>query len=181
MYRAIFGLLVVATLSFSESASADWQGTVWGMSMEEADKNFRVPHKKGVPWPRYSGALDFDYTTGNIVFERGQLHFDQYGLTLITMSLRNREQCDSLFDTYHKIYGNPDPVFGDIKVPYNAPSYDLPEYYMRSATWHDESHNNLIRLIYNHGPIELERGCFVYYSALHQPPPPKLVPAPNGL
>ena len=39
--------LVVGIVGFSDCASADWQGTVWGMSREEANKSFRIPHRGG--------------------------------------------------------------------------------------------------------------------------------------
>jgi hypothetical protein len=35
--------LVTEILGSSNTAFADWQGTVWGMSVEKADKSFRVP------------------------------------------------------------------------------------------------------------------------------------------
>ena len=53
---ALPGLALVAGIAgFSASASADWQGRVWGVSVEEADKAFRVPHTK--PWP---GCCEFE-------------------------------------------------------------------------------------------------------------------------
>ena len=60
--------LVTGILGFSNSASADWQGTVWGMSFEEANKSFGIPHTNA---PHHllregdSGMLLFDkYTAG---------------------------------------------------------------------------------------------------------------------
>ena len=43
--------LVAGILGFSNSASADWQDTVWGMSVEEAHKAFRVPHVISIGYP----------------------------------------------------------------------------------------------------------------------------------
>jgi hypothetical protein len=75
--------LVAGILGFSASASADWQGTAWGMSSEDAAKSFRIPHRKPRPEEVFDqkAKLVFDaFTTGNIVFEGGVLDLEDGGL-----------------------------------------------------------------------------------------------------
>ena len=177
--------LVGGMLGFSRSASADWQGTVWGMSLEAADKSFSVPHRRAAPWQGDSGKLDFDdYTTGNIDFVRGYLEFKDDKLIDLGMYLRYAMECDSLFDTFKSLYGKPE---SDRKKP-NVSSYD-PQGYIRRAIWVDQSHNNKILLQYS-----TSRSCQIMYMPLKSPPglaPPavvpfepsdiKLTPAPGGL
>jgi hypothetical protein len=159
--------LATAILGFSDGASADWQGTVWGMTFDEADKSFRVPHGRG---GQYGEVLVFNYATGNIAFENGVLHFNYRDwLDQISMSLVNSEECDKLFDTYRSVYGNP---VSDKKYDPDYPN--VPDAYVRTAIWHDPSHNNRIMLT-------TKDGCWVYYSPLPNPRPAKLIPAPGGL
>lgn len=159
--------LVTWILGFSESASADWQGTVWGMTFDEADKRFRIPHGRG---GQYGEVLVFSYVTGNLAFENGVLHFNYRDwLDQISMSLANPEECDKLFDTYRRVYGNPE---SDSKYDPDYPND--PDAYIRTATWDDPNHNNRIMLT-------TKDGCWVYYSSLPSPRPARLVPAPGGL
>ena len=41
--------LVFALLCFSGTAYGDWQGTVWNNSPEQAEQDFRVPHRAATP------------------------------------------------------------------------------------------------------------------------------------
>jgi hypothetical protein len=163
---ALWLALVVGIVGFSNSACADWQGTVWGMSVEEADKSFRIPHKKPVPWEGDSEKLEFDeYTTGNIAFDRGYLAFEHNRLVAWGMSLKNTGQCDGLFETYRSIYG--------------SPVSDDKDRSGRIAIWHDASHNNQIYLQATYEHDELLT-CNLIYMPLN-PLPVKLTPAPGGL
>jgi len=67
--------MVVGILGFSGSASADWQGLVWGMSRKEADNSFQVPHD------RERHQLWFNYTAGNFAFDMGKIWFDPFVVT----------------------------------------------------------------------------------------------------
>ena len=170
--------LIVGILSFLGSASADWQGLVWGMSREAAQKSFRLPHSNPPPAGYYQ--LRFDYTTGNIVFSPNSVIFDRHDrLEKITLNLAAKEDCESLFDVYRNIYGKP---VSDHTVMDPFPT--------RTMLWYDPSKNNKITV--EHG-WEIESGnprtwkCSVYYEPfrpLSEPPPPppaKLTPKPGGL
>jgi hypothetical protein len=177
MDRAILWLVVLwlalttGMLCFVGKASADWQGTVWGMSEEEANKAFRVPHN----YDPHAGSLanapiPFEYRTGNIFFPTAFLQFDYHGrLVEIQMTLSTPEECGELINTYRSIYGEP---VSDRKKPTSA--------FRREVTWHDSSHNNKIRVVSAHV-------CSVYYDPLEplkppiKPPPIKLTPTPGGL
>ena len=162
----LFLALLAGIVGFSGSAFADWQGTVWGMTAEEADKSFRIPHRKPVPWEGDSEKLEFDeYTTGNIAFDHGYLAFEYDRLVAWGMSLKDTGQCDSLFETYRSIYGNP--------------ASDDKDRSGRIAIWHDASHNNQIFLQTTSQHDELLT-CSVIYMPLN-PPPTKLTPEPGGL
>lgn len=161
--------LVVGVLRFSDSASADWQGTVWGMSLEQAEKSFRIPHGRG---GEDGEALVFDYATGNIAFENGVLHFNYRDwLDQISMSLVNAQECARLFDTYRRVYGR--PVSDEMKHDFDYPN-GLDAAVIRTATWHDPIRNNRIILT-------TKNGCWIYYSPLFPSRPSRLTPEPGGL
>jgi hypothetical protein len=155
--------LVAGILGFSASASAGWQGAEWGMSQQEVDKSFRIPHTPGAPL--------FDYTTGNISFHGGFLDFDSDGgLNRIGLILDNKmlPGCEDLFGIYRNIYGNP---VSDEKRPDE-----------HEAIWHDPSHNNKITVrAERHGNDNSISFCGVYYEPLAPLAKPKLTPAPGGL
>ena len=174
--------LVAGITNFSNGASAGWQGTVWGMSPEEADKSFRIPHHPAGPVQFDEMAkLAFDtYATGNIFFGDGVLDFKDGGLFEIRMALKWADKCDSLFDVLRGIYGKPEtddviePAKGDLGA--------------RFTEWMDENHNNRIYLA-NWRAFGL---CDVHYTRYTLPnpspppnPPPSepaiLAPGPNGL
>jgi len=164
------------------SASADFQGLVWGMSREQAAKSFKLPHEN-------DEFLSFEYKTGNMNFNGGWVLFDHLGrLVGIEMTLNPKDYCESLFDTYRKIYGRP---VSDQTKDRN-----------RVAIWHNRSQNNKIQLYSSWiewtGPRHLSpfdrEGpnyflCQISYQPLkpltesdrYHPPPVKLTPAPGGL
>ena len=99
--------LVVGIVGFSDRASADWQGTVWGMSREEANKGLRIPHRDGEEFNPYTYTNFDSYTTDDLTFSSGALVFLRDRLARITMNLTNAGQCDSLLETLRRIYGKP--------------------------------------------------------------------------
>ena len=161
--------LTTGMLCYVGKALADWQGTVWGMSEEEANKAFLIPHS----YDPHEGSLmnapiPFEYRTGNMFFPTAFLQFDHHGrLVEIEMALSTPEECGELINTYRSIYG--DPVSDRKNLTFK-----------RQVTWHDPSHNNKIRVVSAHV-------CYVYYDPLKplkppiKPPPIKLTPAPGGL
>jgi len=77
--------LVAGILGFSNSAFAGWQGTSWGMSVEEAARSFQIPHHVPTPpWDyldRYRGGemwgvLFDEYTASDLKFINGKLFKD---------------------------------------------------------------------------------------------------------
>jgi hypothetical protein len=166
-------ILLSALSATALPASADWQGTVWGMSRKEVDKTLqRIPHTK-------DGS--FNYTTGNIEFDLGLALFDETGgLVDIGMRLKNMEQCEELFGVYRSIYGSP---VSDEKRPFDDFGNVTEQHH---TEWHDASHNNKITINSRKsldGPIIT---CAVNYEPLKPLPEPKLArrtlnPAPGGL
>lgn len=169
--------LMAAMMCFSASASADWQGAVWGMSVEDVGKNFRIPHRKPRPGEIFDqkAKLVFDtYTTGNIVFEGGVLDFVDGGLVQIRMQLKWPDQCESLSEALSRIHGKPanDATFG--QSPRGG-------FWGHNTEWIDERQNNRIVL-----SNAWNFRCEIFYTSLDRPrpvnaPPTKFTPAPGGL
>jgi hypothetical protein len=161
--------LVVGVVGFSGRASADWQGTVWGMSREEANQSFRIPHRDGEEFNPYT-YTDFDsYTTDSLIFSSGALVFLRDRLARITMNLKNAGQCDSLLETLQHIYGK---AVSDGKKPI------LGYFVEHTVIWDDAGNDNKITL--KHYYIS-ESVCRVVFEPLEPPPSIKLTPAPGGL
>jgi hypothetical protein len=169
--------LMTAMLCFSATASADWQGAVWGMSLEDVGKSFRIPHRKPRPGEIFDpkAKLVFDtYATGNIVFEGGVLDFEDGGLVQIRMQLKWPDQCDSLSEALSRIHGKPanDATFG--QSPRGG-------FWGHNTEWIDEKRNNRIVL-----SNAWNFRCEIFYTRLDRPrpvnaPPTKLTPAAGGL
>ncbi len=169
--------LVTAMLGFSATASADWQGAVWGMSVKDVGKSFQIPHRK----PRLGEIFDqkaklvFDtFTTGNIIFEGGALDFEDGGLVQIRMQLKWPDQCDSLSEVISRIHGKPtnDATFGQ---------FPKGGFWGHNTEWIDEKRNNRI-ILSNAWSFR----CEIYYTRFDRPrpinaPPIKLTPAPGSL
>jgi len=141
------------------------------MSPEQADKSFRIPHKPVTddpPGMRFlKGYFKFQYTTGNIAFDRGGLHFDHGRLNLISMELKDATQCDDLLEALRGIYGDP--------------AADEQNEHARTVIWHDNNNNNKITLQHY---AQYAKTCWLNYEPLKplKPFPPfKLTPAPGGL
>jgi len=176
-HYALWPALVAGILGFSISASADWQGAAWGMSVEEVGKSFQVPHRRpraGEIFDR-RGMLVFDgYTTGNIVFEGGVLDFEDGGLVQIRMQLKWPDQCDSLSEALTRIHGKPvkEATFG--QSPKGG-------FWGHNTEWIDEKRNNRIVLA-----NAWNFRCEIFYTRLnaappHNAPPVTLTPAQGGL
>jgi hypothetical protein len=161
--------LVVGIVGFSDRASADWQGTVWGMTREEANKGFRIPHRDGEEFNPYTYTNFDSYTTDDLTFGSGALVFLRDRLARITMNLTNAGQCDSLLETLRRIYGKP---ASDGKKPI------LGYFVEHIVTWDDAGNDNKITL--KHYYIS-ESVCRVVFEPLEPSPPIKLTPAPGGL
>jgi hypothetical protein len=168
-------ILLGALLATTLPASADWQGTVWGMSEKEVHNKLQgLSHAK-------DGS--FNYTTGNIEFDHGGYSFDPDtgGLVMISMRLKNMERCEELIGVYRSIDGNP---VSDEKKPFDVLNY--PNAIERFIAWHDASHNNKITINTARSPIGGPViTCGVTYEPIPKPElelaPGPLAPAPGGL
>lgn len=165
--------LMAAVTGLSGGASADWQGTKWGMSTNDADRSFRIPHKPNPNWvaddtfSTLDGKFTFDYVTGNVAFKQGELVFDRDGrLYAIQMVLENAWQCDSLRETLRSIYGT---VASDETKQSMSDSGTW-----QSTVWYDKANNNKVTLGH------YKWGCRVYYEPIDPLPTVKLTPRPNG-
>ena len=107
--------LMTGMPSFSGNASADWQGTTWGMSPEEADKALRIPHYQFDQGKAGGKDLKFDsYVTGDVSFKGGSLKFSDGKLSEITMYLSDGG-CSDFVDVLTNTYGNPERDVKDTK------------------------------------------------------------------
>jgi hypothetical protein len=166
---------------FSGSASADWQGTTWGMSPEEADKALRIPHYQFDQGKAEGKNLKFDsYVTGNVSFKEGSLRFKDGKLSEITMYLSDG-RCGDLLDVLTRIYGKPGRDIRDTETS--------DETFIRDIIWSDPKNNNQVDLNYFQVVKDHFDWCQLSYralstpltepfSALHRKP---LAPAPGGL
>jgi len=165
-------LLVAGALVFvlaSSPASADWQGTVWNSSVEQADKDFRVPHRPptSAEISNLSDAFGggeikfaFDYTTGDLAFHHGALLFRDGKLHAISMRLIESAHCDKLIGILRRIYGPP------------AKEQEGPRSSQR-ITWYDEKNHNQVYLGYEKY-TSVDDYCYLRYE-------PFIVPAPGQL
>jgi hypothetical protein len=161
----VFGLMVA---SFSGSASADWQGTVWNMTVEAADKNFRVPHRAPTPREIYDWAerkLVFTYTAGDLNFDHGALLFKDGKLDGISMRLREPlRHCNKLVEILRRTYGAPAKEAPDKLNPGSR----------HFITWYDEKTHNQIDLEYRMpNPLGFREFCLLSYE-------PFILPAPGS-
>jgi len=169
--------LAAGMLCFSYSASADWQGAQWGMSVEEVGKSFQIPHRNPRPGEIFDrrGKLVFDtYTTGNIVFEGGVLDFEDGGLVQIRMQLKWPDQCDSLSEALSRIHGKPAKDATFAQSPGGG-------FWGHNTEWIDQPRNNRIVL-----SNAWNFRCEIFYTRLNLTPPPnappvRLDPAQGGL
>jgi hypothetical protein len=150
---------VIWTLCFSNDAFADWQGTVWGMSVEEANKSFRIPHSitpQDLPacdLPRLR-CLYFNYTA--VLEFTGLLEFTDNKLDAIDMKLKDSSQCDELIDALRRIHGKP------AKERTNTDGTG--ERSIHEITWYDEKNHNRIRVWY-----DTNAGSGYYCNLLYTP------------
>jgi hypothetical protein len=157
-------------LGFSNDAAADWQGTVWGMSPEEANKNFRIPHH---PPPIGLGTLMFDtYTAGNLDFIMGQLYFSEGNkLYEIAMQLKDPSRCDELIETLRQMYGKPAQDKVEQKFSTRTGQYLDTENHL---TWYDKKNRNEISLRYLKWSGSIGPDCFLSYKLFIAPAPGSL-------
>jgi hypothetical protein len=77
---------------------------------------------------------------GNISPPVDHGHPDSTTATDMGMSLIKKEQCDSLFETYHRIYGKP------VDITNGSDNDPIEPWYTHQEWWDDASHNNKITL-----------------------------------
>jgi hypothetical protein len=162
--------LVFALLCFSGTAYGDWQGTVWNNSPEQAEQDFRVPHRAATPaeLQNYFGEarIAFDsYQVGDLAFHKGMLLFSDGKLYAIWMKLKDPWLCDKLIAVLRVAYGEP----AEDKT-YNL---DPPD---RTVRWYDQKQRNEIDVFYSRYPAEMNEDddCKLKYA-------PFIVPSPGQL
>lgn len=182
-------LLLLGLAAFSGNRAAQWEGTYWGMPIDKADRSFRIPHRKGPPWPGSSetGLTFGGYTTGNTTFEKGYLEFENDKLVVRGMSLADASNCSSLFETLRRQYGKPvyETTWNDFE---QWPAHPTSTH---QAWWEDPASNNRITLKNVSDPDFAT--CDLMYEPLKPLPgthghmelppvkPAKLAPAPGGV
>jgi hypothetical protein len=153
--------LMTGAPGFSGNASADWQGTTWGMSPEEADKALRIPHYQFDQGKPVGKDLKFDsYVTGNVSFKGGGLKFKDGKLSEIAMYLSDG-RCDDFLGVLTNIYGKPGR---DIKDP-----EDSEETFMRDIIWSDVKNNNQVSLNYFQVVKDHFEWCQLSYKPVSTP------------
>jgi hypothetical protein len=145
--------LMTGILCCTQNASADWQGTVWGMSVEAADKSFRIEHSKtpldinACGRPGLS-CLYFNYTA-TLEFT-GWLEFRHDKLDAIHMKLEHSSQCDELMDALRRIHGKP-------AKESTRPFHEI--------MWYNEKRHNEVRVWYDTNAA-LGYDCNLLYTPL---------------
>jgi len=114
------------------------------MSVEEADKSFRIPHSitpLDLPACDVSRlrCLYFNYTAG-LEFT-GLLEFTDNKLNAIDMKLKDPYQCDELMDALRRIHGKPAKERTNKEGTDERPFHEI--------TWYDEKNHNRILVWYD--------------------------------
>jgi hypothetical protein len=133
-----------ATLAFvlvcvSGMALADWQGAVWNSSPKQAGKDFRIRHRAATQaektnWFGQAEIVFDNYRMGDLAFHKGALLFRDGKLREIWMSLKETLRCDKLIANLQATYG---PADVSVLTVSRADLY----------TWHDQTHNNQIKVV----------------------------------
>jgi len=165
--------LVLAILCLTGMALADWQGTVWNSSPEQADKAFLVPHRAPTQaeFQNYFGEapIVFDeYQVGDLAFHKGHLNFRDGMLYQIWMSLKDPSLCEKLIAVLKVTYGTPAKDETRPLFPGNPPNHDV--------TWYDQKQQNQVDVFYKKYPAALnfDDDCDLRYE-------PFVVPSPGQL
>ena len=147
-------------------AHADWYGTTWNMSVEEADKSLLLPHQ--VPAPSITqnpGAkkISTTYTFNGMELIWSILEFNAKGdrLSDVSLNLKNPEECDRAMETMNTAYGK--PVREETHSGYMNPVN-------RRMTWDDPKNHNEITVHYISWR-SLSPDCFIEYTPFPAPPP----------
>jgi hypothetical protein len=166
--------LALAAACITSSSFADWQGTVWNSSPQQADKDFLVPHRapNQEEFQNYEGeaAIVFDdYRVGDLAFGKGHLDFRDGKLHQIWMSLKDPSLCDKLIAVMQAEYGAPAK---DETFPRPFPD-EPPD---RFLTWYDIKNHNQVSLnnIKYPGALNFDDDCDLKYE-------PFIVPSPGQL
>jgi hypothetical protein len=180
--RLIRQLAIAAGLAapasfFTGNASADWQGTAWNMTVEEADKNFRIPHhtldraeRQGLLLSQDETPLGFTYATGFLDFGWGILRFHKEGkLSGIELKLKQPTQCDKLMEVLRRIYGKPAK---DEALEFKNEKYNFGS--VHKLTWYDEKNHNEVTVKYREYAPPIEPDCWLFYDPFIVPPPGSL-------
>ena len=169
--------LAASVMFFPIVAFADWQGTIWGQSAPQADRNFQVPHRPptSAEIQNWFGEIKFafEYSTSGLVFNKGALLFEDGKLYAISMKLKEPDRCDQLIEILRRLYGRPAkeeaPQFKSTKDP----SLDLGSAHW--ITWYDEKNHNEVHLTFRkYGEPSIEDDCVLQYKSFVMPSPGQL-------
>jgi hypothetical protein len=159
-------------LCLTGMALADWQGTVWNSSPEEADKAFLVPHRASTQteFQNYFGEapIVFDaYQVGDLAFTKGHLNFRDGRLYQIWMSLKDPRLCEKLIAVLKVTYGTPAKDETTL-FPGDPPDHDV--------SWYDQKQNNQVNVFYRRYPAALnyDDDCDLKYEPFVAPSPGQL-------
>jgi hypothetical protein len=169
--RALLAFSFLVTLS--ATASADWQGTTWGMSESEANSALLIPHQPASEKEKQESfghaKITFDYSVGDFNFGQNVLLFNNNKLTGIMLTLTNGgSDCEKLISVMRRKYGAPSiEQVKSLTKENNIGIHDV--------TWEDVANHNQIRVIlfqYITTPENPE--CHITYV-------PYIVPKPGQL
>ena len=163
---ALAAVLCVA----SGTARAGWQGATWNSSPEQANKEFRLPHRAPDTWWQFE-RIAFDYALGDLEFD-GALLFKHNRLTWVDLYLKDPSKCEKLIEILRRIYGRPakdepdDYMWGEPATIHHS-SHEL--------IWYDQENSNEVylnqQLYHDH---RIEDDCHLHYM-------PFIIPKPGQL
>jgi len=188
-FASFVAWLLAALMPATVAMPSAWEGVSWGMSIEQAAKAFSVPHRPAeAAYNPDTKQMKFDYyQTGDITFNEGYLEFQNNQLTGRGMSLVDKGNCSSLFETMTDRYGKPvyETNWDDRE------QFPTDTTYTREAWWEDGGSDNRIvlknvrdpdfttcDLLYE--PLKLLPGTH-HTMELPPQPPQKLTPGAGGL
>ena len=144
--------LFLALACFSRDTAADWQGTLWNSSFEQADQAFLVPHRNPtrLEFQYYFGEARIvfdDYQIDDLAFHKGHLNFQDGKLYQIWMELKEARLCEKLIADLELKYGT--PIADRTFRPF---SDDPPDH---SVAWYDQDNHNQVAVFYRRYPAAL--------------------------